>query len=88
MTAPMRSGVTRNAFFSGFCSMTHHSTPAFTFNASCGTIPTMSTTAKAEPQPSPFQKFQQFAKKVLSVPKAEIERREKEYQKQRSAKKS
>lgn len=45
----------------------------------------MSTTAK--PDPTPFEKFQQFAKKVLSVPKAEIERREKEYQKQRAGSK-
>lgn len=39
----------------------------------------MSTTAKAEPEPSPAEKFRQFAKRVLSVPKAEIERREAEY---------
>lgn len=42
----------------------------------------MSTTAK--PDPTPFEKFQQFAKKVLSVPKAEIDRRENDYKKQRA----
>ena len=45
----------------------------------------MSTTAKAEPEPSPAEKFRQFAKQVLSVPKAEIERREQQYQKDRAA---
>lgn len=43
---------------------------------------TMSTTAK--PDPTPFEKFQQFAKKVLSVPKVEIDRREAEYQRKRT----
>ncbi len=47
----------------------------------------MSTTAKAEPEPSPAEKFRQFAKRVLSVPKAEIERREQQYQKERAKKK-
>lgn len=42
----------------------------------------MRTTAK--PDPTPFENFQQFAKKVLSVPKAEIDRREKEYKKKRA----
>lgn len=44
----------------------------------------MSTTAK--PEPTPFEKFQTFAKKVLSVPKSEIDRREAEYQKKRGGK--
>ena len=44
----------------------------------------METTAK--PEPTPFEKFQQFTKKVLSVPKTEIDRREKEYQKGRNKK--
>jgi len=44
----------------------------------------MNTTAKAEPEPSPAEKFRQFAKQVLSVPKAEIERREQQYQKERT----
>lgn len=32
------------------------------------------------------EKFQQFAKKVILVPKAEIDRREKEYKKERAKK--
>lgn len=44
----------------------------------------MSAPAKAEPRP--FDKFQQFAKRVLSVPKVEIDRREAEYQKERTKK--
>lgn len=43
----------------------------------------MSAPAKTEPRP--FEKFQQFAKKVLSVPKSEIDRREAEYQNHRSS---
>jgi hypothetical protein len=30
-----------------------------------------------------FEQFRQFTKKVISVPKAEIDRREKEYQQKR-----
>lgn len=41
-----------------------------------------------KPEPKPFEKFQQFAKQVLSVPKKEIDRREAEYQKARAVKKS
>lgn len=32
-----------------------------------------------KPEPKPFEKFQQFAKQVLSVPKKEIDKREEEY---------
>lgn len=39
-----------------------------------------------KPEPKPFEKFQQFAKQVLSVPKKEIDRREAEYQQERKAK--
>jgi hypothetical protein len=39
-----------------------------------------------KPEPKPFEKFQQFAKQVLSVPKKEIDRREAQYQEQRAAK--
>jgi len=35
---------------------------------------------------TPFEKFRQFTKKIVSVPKAEIERREAEYQKTRKNK--
>lgn len=38
-------------------------------------------------EPTPFEKFRDFAKQVISVPKAEIDRREAEYQKQRAEKK-
>jgi hypothetical protein len=36
---------------------------------------------------TPFEKFRQFTKKIVSVPKAEIDRREKEYKKARANKK-
>ena len=48
----------------------------------------MSTTAKTVSEPSPAEKFRQFASKVLSVPKAEIERREAEYKAQREVSKT
>jgi hypothetical protein len=32
---------------------------------------------------TPFEKFREFTRKVVSVPKAEIDRREKEYKKAR-----
>jgi hypothetical protein len=35
---------------------------------------------------TPSEKFRDFAKKVVSVPKAEIDRREKEYKKARKHK--
>jgi hypothetical protein len=34
-------------------------------------------------EPTPFEKFREFTRKVVSVPKAEIDRREKEYQSER-----
>ena len=34
-------------------------------------------------QETPFDKFREFARKVISVPKSEIDRREKEYKKAR-----
>ncbi len=40
----------------------------------------------AQPEPKPFEKFRQFAKQVISVPKKEIERREAGYKKEREAK--
>jgi len=36
---------------------------------------------------TPFEKFRQFTKKIVSVPKAEIDRREKAYKKSRESKK-
>ena len=40
--------------------------------------------AVSEPEKSPeFQKFEAFAKEVLSVPKTEIDRREAEWQKRK-----
>jgi hypothetical protein len=35
---------------------------------------------------TPFEKFRQFIKKIISVPKAEIDRREQEYKKARKNK--
>jgi len=35
---------------------------------------------------SPFEKFRQFTKKIVSVPKSELDRREAEYQKTRKNK--
>jgi hypothetical protein len=40
----------------------------------------MQSTKKEE---TPFDKFKRFASKVVSVPKSEIDRREKEYKKAR-----
>lgn len=45
----------------------------------------MSDTAPTEP--SPFEKLQALTKRVLSVPKAEIDRREVEWRKAQDAKK-
>jgi hypothetical protein len=36
---------------------------------------------------TPFEKFRRFTEKIVSVPKAEIDRREKQYQKARAGKK-
>lgn len=35
------------------------------------------------PEPTPFQKLQEITRRVLSVPKAEIDRRDEEWRKQR-----
>jgi len=35
---------------------------------------------------TPFEKFRRFTKKIVSVPKAEIDRREQQYKKARKAK--
>jgi hypothetical protein len=37
-------------------------------------------------EPTPFEKFRDFTKRVVSVPKAEIDRREKEYRAARKRK--
>ena len=37
-----------------------------------------------QPEPKPSEKFLSFAKRVLSVPKKEIDKREAEYKEQRS----
>ena len=48
----------------------------------------MSEPAPSEkPEPSPFEKLRDFTRQVLSVPKAEIDRREAEYQEERTKKK-
>ena len=41
---------------------------------------------ETKPEPTHAEKFDNLLTKVLSVPKAEIDRREKEYKKQRSLK--
>jgi hypothetical protein len=46
----------------------------------------MSDNAKPATE-TPFEKFRQFTKKIVSVPKAEIDRRETEYKKNRVNKK-
>jgi hypothetical protein len=45
------------------------------------------TEANTQPGKSAFERFRQFAKTVVSVPKAEIDRREAEYQKARKKQK-
>ena len=40
---------------------------------------------QTKPEPSPVEKFLAFGRKVVATPKAEIERREAEYQKGRKA---
>jgi hypothetical protein len=40
------------------------------------------------PAETPFEKFRQFTKKIVSVPKSEIDRRERKYQKDRANKKA
>ena len=37
--------------------------------------------SEAKPESTPFEKFRAFTQKVVSVPKAEIDRREEAYQK-------
>lgn len=44
-------------------------------------------TFPAMPEPTPFEKLQALTKRVLSVPKAEIDRREGEWRKEQDAKK-
>lgn len=46
---------------------------------------------KTEPVPkneTPFERFRQFTKRIVSVPKSEIDRRERKYQKDRAKKKA
>jgi len=40
------------------------------------------------PEPSEFERFEALAKRVISVPKAEMERREKKYQRRRARKRA
>jgi hypothetical protein len=46
----------------------------------------MDTKAKSQGDSSEFEKFKDFAKKVISVPKKEIEKRDAEYKKSRKEK--
>ena len=50
-------------------------------------IPSLPISRTMNTQETQSEKFRTFAKKVLSVPKAEIDRREKEYKKQRKKEK-
>jgi hypothetical protein len=43
--------------------------------------------AKPSKEPSPAEKFRQFAQQIVSVPKTEIDRREAEYKKARAKQK-
>lgn len=40
------------------------------------------------PEPSEFERFEALTKRVISVPKAEMERREKKYQRRRARRRS
>lgn len=48
-----------------------------------GRVASYGMNTPAKPEPTPFEKFQTFTKKVLSVPKTEIDRRDAEYKKAR-----
>lgn len=49
-----------------------------------GTLPGMSKPAPSgKSEPSPFDKMRELASRVMSVPKAEIDRREKHWRKKR-----
>jgi hypothetical protein len=39
-------------------------------------------------EPTPFEKFREFVRKVVSVPKSEIDRREVEYKRMRKQKRA
>jgi len=47
----------------------------------------LTTESSGQPQ-TPFEKFLAFTKKVVAVPKAEIDKREKEYQAERRRRKA
>lgn len=44
----------------------------------------MESSDETNPADSPFERFRQFAKKIVSVPKKEIDRRNREYKKERA----
>lgn len=46
----------------------------------------MSNTNPEPPSPTPFDQFRALVKRVVAVPKPEIDKREAEYKKQRNAK--
>lgn len=41
----------------------------------------------AKPEPTPFERMQALATRVMSVPKAEVDRREQQWRKERADKK-
>lgn len=46
------------------------------------------STKSEQPESTPFEKFKDFTRKVVSVPKAEIDRRERQYQEERKKQRS
>ena len=47
----------------------------------------MKETAKPPPEPSPFERFTEFARNILAVPKSEIDKRRREWRRRRRNKK-
>jgi len=47
----------------------------------------MEANPSTKPEPTPFQKFEALTRRVMSVPKAEIDKRHAEYKKIRAEKK-
>jgi hypothetical protein len=44
--------------------------------------------AGAKPEPTPFERFRDFARKIIAVPRAEIDQQEAEYQRERAKRKA
>lgn len=48
----------------------------------------MSDSPPAKREPTPFEKFQELTKKVIAVPKSEVDKRDAEWKRERLKKKS